>query len=197
MGAGQMIPLDLSKHWSCFLQTRLSFNLLRRTTPEMFMGTGFANRDEHQERENPTQFYSPAPDSAPQPLLFILRPTRHGSPSPLSSGHGWDCLSRDWSLPSDVRKQEGLQVKLQAWFISLRLKAEQTSPAGQSQAQHPPRAQHGFAPSFHASEPFMRHHSLSLRNCRHSCSEAGDPARSHLTPGEIEPALAQIPRVTW
>lgn len=41
--------------------------------------------------------------------------------------------------------QEGLQVKLQAWFISLRLKAEQTSPACQGQAQHPPRAQHGFA----------------------------------------------------
>ena len=146
MGPGQMIPLDLSKHWSCFLQTSLSFNLLRRMTPEMFMGTGFTYRDEHQERENPTQH------SIVQPLTQRSNPCFSSSGQP-NMGHlslvfrAWTGLSESGLEPSlqMLGMQEGLQVKLQAWFISLRLKAEQTSPAGQGQAQHPWPAQHGFA----------------------------------------------------
>lgn len=119
--------------------TSRTFNLLRKTAPEMFMGMGFTDREKHQERESPAQHvYSPAPDSELQPLPFILRPTQCGSPSPLSSGHEWDCLSRDWTSLQMLGVQERLQVKLQARFISLRMKAEQTSPAGHGQAQHPP-----------------------------------------------------------
>ena len=68
------------------------------------MGMGFTDREEHQERESPAQHvYSPAPDSELQPLPFILRPTQCGSPSPLSSGHEWDCLVGIGVFPSDVR----------------------------------------------------------------------------------------------
>lgn len=41
--------------------------------------------------------------------------------------------------------QEGWQVKLQAQFISSRLKAEKTSPAALGRALRPPRAQRGPA----------------------------------------------------
>lgn len=157
MGAGQMIPLDLSKHWSCFLQTSLNFNLLRRMTPEMFMGTGFTYRDEHQERENPTQH------SIVQPLTQRSNPCFSSSGQP-NMGHPHPCLQgmdgTVWvGIGASLQMlgmQEGLQVKLQAGSSAWDLKLNKHPLPAQARPSALGKLSVVLPLSFRASEP--QHH---------------------------------------
>lgn len=63
-------------------------------------------------------------------------------------------MGLEWDLQPSFQLldvQEGLQVKLQFWFISSRLKAEQTSPAGCGQASTLHEHSMALLFSFHAS----------------------------------------------
>lgn len=97
-GAGKMAPQTWLHIGAASHGVSLAFNLLRRTAPETFVRMDFTNREEHQEREHPTQHvYSPTSTQSSSPCLSS--PGQAGSPSALSLRHRWDCLSRGWSLP--------------------------------------------------------------------------------------------------
>lgn len=89
------------------------------------MGMGFTNREEPQEREGPTQHVcrSPRP-RAPAPAFH---PPAKVSPPRLVLGAQMGLRQGLEPSLQMLAVQEGLQVTLQAWTISSRLQAKQTS----------------------------------------------------------------------
>lgn len=182
-----MIPLTRANTGAASCRPAQCFNLLRRTPPEMFVWERASQTGTNTRKEkNPTQSYS-SPRPAPNPCF-----SSSGQPTQVALTlvfRAWMGLSESGlSLPSDVRNAGGAAGETPGLVHQLETKAEQTSPAGQGQPSTLRELSTALLPpSFHARAIREAPQPLAL-NRRHS--EAGDPARSHLTPGENGASLS-------